>query len=408
MRNAVIERREQHAFAGVVIGVGAEVVPATERDRWQFQPPLPTAAIHLLVAISIRIRNVRLIHDGSSKPAIDMTCKPERTAPSDPPRYDAGMTDQGHDASHTPQVIWHFTDGKPGHVNQALGLIEALCELIPVESHTIDVKQDGGFLRKWLLRRFPLGKTLPTPNLLIGAGRKTHTAMLAARRVHQCPVVVMMKPQWPRGWFDRCIIPKHDGISESPNTILTAGVVNRVQRASQASPNEGLFLIGGPSKHHDWNENDIIEQVRSIADADAATEWTLTTSRRTPATTTIALQQLAEANIKVIPCEQTGPDWVNQHLAKASKVWVSEDSVSMVYEALTVGAAVGLLKVPANEGQHSRVVAGLNGLVDRAWVNTFDQWQQAGKLSPCPVKLNEAQRCAKLICDAFLSPLPKK
>lgn len=313
------------------------------------------------------------------------------------------MITDGDDTTKPRRVIWHFTDGKPGHFNQALGLIEALRAHVNVDKHTIDVRQNRVYFLQWLLKRFPLGQDLPQPDMLVGAGRRTHRAMLAAKRVHRCPAVVMMKPQLPSKWFDHCIIPRHDGVSESANITLTDGVVNRIQPATNASPNAGLFLIGGPSKHHGWDEARILAQVREVVAADSSIHWTLTTSRRTPVSTTDSLCNLNEASLTVVPFEKTDPDWVGSQLKIASKVWVSEDSVSMVYEALTASAAVGMLDVPRAEGQHSRVVEGLKGLVQRGWVNTFEQWQATHSLAPCPVQLNEASRCAATIYEKFLA-----
>ncbi len=316
------------------------------------------------------------------------------------------MSTAGEDETKPRCVIWQFTDGKPGHANQALGLIEALAIHASVDHHTIDVREDGGYFMQWLLRRFPLGRDLPAPDMLIGAGRRTHRPMLAARRVHRCPIVVMMKPQMPCRWFDHCIIPKHDSVPASDAVTLTDGAVNRIQPSEATLTGEGLFLIGGPSKHHGWDEGRLLSQISEIVGADSGMHWTLTTSRRTPSSTAQALVSQASDALTVVPFEQTGPQWVGEHLNTASTVWVSEDSVSMVYESLTAGAAVGLLTVPHLEGQRSRVIHGLNDLVQRGWVNTFDGWQSTGVLDTSPVQLNEAARCAEIIFERFLSRGP--
>ncbi len=70
--------------------------------------------------------------------------------------------------------------------------------------------------------------------------------------------------------------------------------------------------------------------------------WTLTTSRRTPVDF-LAQLDVDRPQLTVVPCAQTGPDWLPEQLARAAQVWVTQDSVSMIYEALTAGAAVGLL-----------------------------------------------------------------
>ncbi len=41
----------------------------------------------------------------------------------------------------------------------------------------------------------------------------------------------------------------------------------------------------------------------------------------------------------------TGPGWIEERYAECLKVWVTADSMSMVYEALSAGCRVGLLPV---------------------------------------------------------------
>ena len=37
------------------------------------------------------------------------------------------------------QVVWRFSDGKPGHDNQSLGLVDALQRRIPIDIYDIPV-----------------------------------------------------------------------------------------------------------------------------------------------------------------------------------------------------------------------------------------------------------------------------
>ncbi|MCH8840089.1 MAG: mitochondrial fission ELM1 family protein [Planctomycetes bacterium] len=43
------------------------------------------------------------------------------------------------------------------------------------------------------------------------------------------------------------------------------------------------------------------------------------------------------SNLTIVPHKETSSSWVSEHLANAARVWVSADSVSMVYESLTNG-----------------------------------------------------------------------
>lgn len=70
------------------------------------------------------------------------------------------------------------------------------------------------------------------------------------------------------------------------------------------------------------------------------------------------------------------PGWVARHLAHASAAWVSQDSVSMVYEALGSGAPVGILSVPRRHGSRkSRILSGLETLEKEGMVTGYSDWK---------------------------------
>ena len=96
---------------------------------------------------------------------------------------------------HKPEpsrVVWRFSDGKSGHDNQSLGLVDALQRRTRIHSYDIPV-QPGAAL-DWLIGRFPAGSLLPDPWLIIGAGHATHLPMLAARRARGGRTAVLMRP----------------------------------------------------------------------------------------------------------------------------------------------------------------------------------------------------------------------
>ena len=76
------------------------------------------------------------------------------------------------------------------------------------------------------------------------------------------------------------------------------------------------------------------------------------------------------------------------------------DSVSMVYEALTSGAAVGLLDVPARNT--SKLTNNIVGLVEDKMVTPYSKWLSERKLNRPPVLLNEAKRCAEQLHESGL------
>jgi len=295
-----------------------------------------------------------------------------------------------------PLVIWRFCDGKAGHDHQSQGLLEALARLQPVISFTLNPLPLGQTLLNLIRGDWPDGRTLPNPALLLGAGHRTHLALLAARRCRGGKAIVLMRPTLPLNLFDLCLIPDHDAPPSRPNILPTRGALNHLQPSAMLEPDRGLLLIGGPSAHFGWDSAKLHQQIAAILSANPAIRWTLTTSRRTPPD---FLGAPMDPRLTVVPVASTGPDWLPEQLAHAGQAWVTADSVSMVYEALTVGAAVGILDMP--QQRPSRVSRGLAQLADQGWVTPFADWRQHQTLRRPPQTFNEAERCARWIVDRW-------
>ena len=294
-------------------------------------------------------------------------------------------------------VIWRFSDGKAGHDQQSVGLVNALADSVAVASYAIPVGSGVNALRGWLTRRYRPGEALPAPDLLIGAGHATHLHLLAARHSRGGSSVVLMKPTLPCAWFDLCLVPQHDGIAAAPNVVTTRGVLNSIRCGNAHDGDTGLMIIGGPSRHVRWDNSRIMEQVEQLRGQRPKARWWLTTSRRTPAELVERLRR--QAGLVCLAASETSPDWLSARLAEASEAWVTRDSVSMIYEALTSGARVGLLDV-APRG-NNRITAAIDRLVADGWVTAPGQWKM---MAPGPeLPLNEAVRCAHWIVQQWLN-----
>lgn len=296
-----------------------------------------------------------------------------------------------------PLVIWRLTDGKPGHMQQTLGLAQALSRLTACDVIDIDLRGEPVGLLDVVLRRFRPGVARKRPDLVIGAGHRTHLALLAARRSTGAKVVALMKPSLPASWFDLVIAPGHDGMAEGQGVINSLGVLNPMQRGDKL-PGSLLFLIGGPSKHVSWDDAAVLRQVAAVVAAlPAGAPWCITDSRRTPATLSAELLRLYGERFQ--PFAQCPPGWLAERLRGTETVWVSEDSVSMVYESLTAGCRVGLLQLEADRS--GRVARGVEHLLGRGLVTAFAAWEKHRAL-PSAVTFNEAERIAPLVLERLL------
>lgn len=297
-----------------------------------------------------------------------------------------------------PLVIWALSDGKPGHVNQTRGLVNALADVCDTQAHWMGAPGRLRSLFLLITRRYPRRKRLPKPDLIIGTGHRTHLALLAAGRATGAHTVVLMRPSLPAHWFDLCVVPEHDNVT-GDQIIITRGVLNAVLPSAKSDARTGLILIGGISKHFRWVSADVVRAVRDIAYRDRDSVWFLTTSRRTPADVVPALQALGFANLRIIPFDQTDPHWVPQQLARAARVWVTEDSVSMVYEALTAQALVGLIPVPRRG--LTRVARGMDSLVRDELVTPLNWYLSGHQMFVHDQPFNEAARVARIILSKW-------
>jgi mitochondrial fission protein ELM1 len=287
-------------------------------------------------------------------------------------------------------TIWRISDGKPGHDNQSLGLAEAVLRRVPGGEHCISLAESGGILAR-LRSAVEAAAALPAPDLILAAGHASHPALLWLARRHRAKSVVLMKPSLPLSWFDLCIAPAHDfpAGGGNPKLILTRGALNRVTPGNGEKTGK-LILLGGPSKTHGWDGAAMLAMLAQATDRGG---WELTDSRRTPEG---FLAQIREKlpGISAISHKQTPPGWVPEKLRAAKEVWVTEDSVSMIYEALTSGARVGLLPVPRLKTQ-SRVLRGIDGLLADGYLTPFARWTETQHLVTPPETLAEADRCAR-------------
>ncbi len=298
-------------------------------------------------------------------------------------------------------TVWAFTDGKAGHENQTRGLIAALTRRMPLDVRWIKAPAYSAVLTNLMTKRFLPGAALPSPHLLIGAGHRTHLPMIAARRARGGRSIVLMKPSLPRVWFDLAVIPEHDRVTGN-NVFVTRGAINAVQ-PGEKDTRAGLILVGGPSRHHGWREKELLAQVEAIVRRDDKVKWTLTSSRRTPPSTLARLTDLKAKNLDVVPASKTGPGWLPERLATARFAWVTEDSVSMVYEALTAGCVTGILAVPARGRGRKKLQQGIESLVADKLVTRHADWQAGASLTAAAAPFNEAARVAAWIHKKWLA-----
>ena len=300
-------------------------------------------------------------------------------------------------------VVWCLLDSRPGHRNQVLGLTDAIQRRMPVTVHQIDIR--GAM--KGVLLGFASRRSLPQqrPHIIISAGHRTHIPLLQLGFRFGAKTVVLMKPSVPLRLFDLCIIPDVYQFSGTPrNLLLTKGVVNRIQPATTANARQGVVLVGGPSAHHEWSDEAVLRQLAEVIRASPDVHWQLATSRRTPNSFIESFQSLRPGlTAEIVTPDQVSPDWLPRQLNQCGRVWVTEDSVSMMYEAVTSGAATGILQLPCT--RRNRAVQCIELLVDAGDVTLWNDWRQTKQLPKPSCRLAEADRCAAEMLNCGLLPV---
>jgi mitochondrial fission protein ELM1 len=304
-----------------------------------------------------------------------------------------------------PFVVWHCSDDKPGHDNQIRGLLRALAKRVPLQVHTLHMPEPNAqrclaTLTNLLRRRCPDGRHLPDPDLIVGAGHATHLPMLSARRARGGRVIVFMKPSLPLRCFDLCIVPQHDAVAARANVLQTRGPLNAIEPAPNKLEHHGLILLGGPSKHYRWSDQAMLENIATLVHCDLKWSWTVAGSRRTPDSMEQMLLAAKLPNLVYVAARDTGPEWLPFRLSEAPQVWVTEDSMSMVYEALSANAAVGVLPVPRRG--FSRVSRDMEQLLAEGRLTSYDDWCKGQALRQPAQPLNEAARCAEWVVGHWL------
>ena len=287
-------------------------------------------------------------------------------------------------------VVWLVSDGKPGHHHQLQGLGQRLCA--HGNAQLVWVAADYYPVSLWrALRGTPPATDLPTPSMVVAAGQASHRWLMAWRQDPAVLTAVLMRPSFPRHWVDLAVIPAHDQVAAQANTLVTQGVLNAIEPSELPDAHNGLMLIGGPSRHYHWQSSTLISQILTLVDEYSDRDWTLATSRRTPAHFVDELRRQRCERLTVLTPEQT--EGLAAVLARHQLVWATPDSVSMVYESLTAGRPTGVFALAAKRSH--RVVRGLNALVDCRQVWPWSQRHRFMETLPQPAPLWEADRAAQ-------------
>ncbi|MFZ5572051.1 MAG: mitochondrial fission ELM1 family protein [Thermodesulfobacteriota bacterium] len=308
----------------------------------------------------------------------------------------------------TPLFITAFFDGRLGHEKQTKGILQALSGLTPVRIQTLRHPASGfrnGF-QDWRLflqsRIVSVRKEegQPQSDLIIGTGSRIHIPMVLYKEQYGGRLVTCMTPD-PifRRRMDLCFIPRHDNPRPAGNIFVTIGPPNTAMRQDRHDSRKGLILVGGiDHKSHRWDSARLMIQIRHLTAAENFGSWTISSSPRTPPEMLRLLTAFAAETPRIVFVESkdTPDGWIEDAYAAHESVWVTADSISMIYEALTAGCHVGILPVLWKR-MENKFQQSLAYLVEQGLATTFEDWSAGRPLSAPRPPLDEASRCAREI-----------
>lgn len=279
-----------------------------------------------------------------------------------------------------------LSDGKKGHVNQSLGLAEAMQRRSPSITYELSLIGNNQLVTK-------------KPNAIIAAGHSTHLPLFFLARKYRCPSIVIMKPSLPCQLFAHCLIPAHDYYQRRKppaNVQLTLGALNRLPEKISEKKDQAVIMLGGPSKHFHWKLERILQAIISLVEENPTTSWLLGDSRRTPPATLQAIEDL-NLPITLHPHQSTPRNWLKNTLGESQTAWITPDSTSMLFEALTAGCHLGTLPLKRH---NTRLSNFQDELSERGWLTRFDEVTDLSQPLPKPpYKLHETSRCAQYLLE---------
>lgn len=249
-----------------------------------------------------------------------------------------------------------LSDGKPGHLNQAIAFAKhlhyqydvcsvrfnnRLCKAVSYLADRLRVRLH------WLFKAGPISGKYKA---VVSAGSETYYANRVLAAALGIKSVAIMLPKGYRYDFDLIIAQQHDDPPVRDNIIslpinLTyvepQGLVVPAERAKYVS-----LIIGGDSKQGRLDSQLLSEQITQVFNLFPQHRFWLTTSRRTPAEIEAVLRKFEFERAVYYSQEQINP--IPDFLQHSDYVFLTADSTSMISEAVSYGRSCVEVLPPAD------------------------------------------------------------
>ncbi|MBV1874587.1 MAG: mitochondrial fission ELM1 family protein [Gammaproteobacteria bacterium] len=257
-----------------------------------------------------------------------------------------------------PFNIWILSDGLPGHFNQSYGISEALASQQPINLSTANIHLRHKFLRplmrsivkkgsnKTIQLFLPLFYKISIPDnkpaLIISAGGNSLYANIALSKLKQsinCFSGTLKN--YPNDLIN--VIFTVTPLANSKNNAVldlppAKGSIKLKKTSRTVEKKYYALLIGGNGAGYHYKEADwlkLADAINCIAEKDNI-HWLITTSRRTGyKAEEILADKINKTTINKVVWYGKNPEKVVlSFLTRAHKVFCTEDSLSMISEAI--------------------------------------------------------------------------
>ncbi len=209
-------------------------------------------------------------------------------------------------------------------------------------------------------------------DLFVGAGSTTYYALKFYARRYAKPSIALMYPKGYRKDFSVIIAGAHDRPKPRANLKISpvSLSLSRPQGLYRPQRKSIGFIIGGPNSCFEMGD-EILKQIEGVRAQFADCEFALTTSPRTPQATESALEKLSWDYSVIYGREPINP--IGDFLVQCEWVFISEDSISMISEAVSNGSAnVAILSLKRKDA-HNKFDDFISALVSTGHARRYSE-----------------------------------
>ncbi len=245
-------------------------------------------------------------------------------------------------------VYW-FQDLKTGHLKQVQALLDQLKKEIELSITTINCSNHES-LPDVLTNE----NQFDGPSILIGAGHDVYSKILQAKKYLKKYTskdifsIAVLRPSYKLNSFDLIVAPEHDFRKRRipKNVILFQGSLASTSH-DPVDENKGIIAIGGPSKHYNFDQEILMNQLHYILSVHPKHEFKIFNSRRTPDVLNLKLKNKIDnyPNVQFIHLDSSESDTFQDSLNKSSLKFVTPDSSNLVFEALSAKGQTFLIQI---------------------------------------------------------------